>query len=106
MAASATFPSDQKNFPKVLKVTVSPNTADDVRAVTIPRGTKWVTLYFETNAGKVAFQGTDDATIEDDYIVVAANTHLEMRWGKGVEDTDIFLASATAATVCRVAVED
>lgn len=105
MAASAAFPSDQPDFPRVLKVTVSPNTADDVRAVTIPRGTKTVTLYFETNAGKVAFQGTDDAAIEDDYVFVAADTHFEMKW-QGNADRDIYLASGTAATVCRVAIED
>lgn len=69
---------------------------------TKPAGAKRAVVSFDTNPGKVAYQGTDGAAIGVDYMPVPANSPMEFNV-EGVGS--IFCAAATASTVVHVAFE-
>lgn len=54
---------------------------------------------FETNAGKIAFTGTDGGAINANYVLVPAGTQYEINVGNVPA---IYVASATGSTVCSV----
>ena len=73
--------------------------------ITLPRGTRKVSVKFETNAGKVSSTGTDAQAIDGtDYATAAADvwhTFDVSREAHGFPAA-VYLASATGSTVVQV----
>lgn len=61
-----------------------------------------LTVNFEGAPGKVAFTGTDGQAIDSNYIVVPADTCVEIAMGSSLA---IYLASAVASTNVSVVAE-
>lgn len=87
-------------FPDVQQFTMG--ATDVATKVNIPKGSKYASVNFVTNAGKIAMTGTDAAAINAEFIDVPANTCVELRV-RGC--AAIYVASATGSTVCEVVVE-
>ena len=99
---------DGAQYPDIKRITLS-GTPDNATEVVIPASAKTATVRFETNAGKLAFEGTDGAAVNAAHILVTADaTHqFSLTDGSAVSKgvTSFFIASATASTVCSVMLE-
>jgi hypothetical protein len=78
--------------------------AGDVLKVTLPTGTRYVSLYPRAAAGKLTYTGTDSAAIGADYITLEADkwTVVELIRAYGSPPV-IYLAHVNAAGVIEVA---
>jgi hypothetical protein len=76
-----------------VKITLADTNA---RAVTIPNGTRTVTVLFVAVAGTVAYTGTDGNAQTANAIPVAADTLTEIKWPAG--GGTIYIAGASACT--------
>ena len=98
---------DGSAYPQVVRFTLGGSNV--ATKVNIPNSARTATVRFESNDGKLAFSGTDGATVAAAYIVCAGNTTNEFsledgnRVSRGVEA--FYVASATGSTVCSVMVE-
>jgi len=93
------------SFPYVQRVTLG--ATDVLQEITLPSEAGRVSCRFVTNAGKVAFTGTDGAAIGTDYATFDADTWLELAWRGTRPQTlgSVFLASATGSTVVEILIE-
>jgi len=99
MAAAATFPLNQ--HPDELKVTLADT---NVRAVTIPAGTGFVSMYCVSTAGTLAFTGTDAAAQTTNAAPIPADSWHQFKWSRGSGGT-IYIAG-DAASVVHLLIED
>lgn len=87
-----------------IRITLTP--ADEALAVTLPRGTRKVTLQFITNAGKYSNEGVDGAAMTK-FTTIVTNTLIE----KSVNEVEhgipaiIFVESAVDNTVVEITPE-
>ena len=99
---------DGAQYPDALRFTLS-SSVNEATQVVIPSTAVKVSIKFASNAGKVAFEGTDGSAINANYADVAANAWAEMSLGDGINVSNgigsIYVASATASTVCTVVIE-
>jgi hypothetical protein len=99
---------DGAQYPDIKRITLS-GTPDNATEVVIPASAKTATIRFETNAGKLAFNGTDAAAIDSGYIVVTADATHQFSLTDGIAVSkgvgSFFIASGTASTVCSVMLE-
>ena len=87
-------------------------TPDVATKFTLPRNARRIIVQFITNAGKIAWTGTDAVAIGSSYLTVVSNTPYVFTIGGGMGNrkidetaTAIYLASGTASTVVEIIVE-
>ena len=81
--------------------------ADDLTEVTLPGVAYKLSIQFVSNAGKIAFTGTDGSAIGSHYASVAADSWAELAWrgGATAPQSVIYLASGTGSTVVELLAE-
>jgi hypothetical protein len=99
---------DGAQYPDIKRITLS-GTPNNATQVVIQGSAKTATVRFETNAGKLAMEGTDAAAVNAAHILVTADASHQFSLtdglGVSVGVTSFFIASATASTVCSVMLE-
>ena len=99
---------DGAQFPDALRFTLS-STPSNCTEIVMPNTATTVSLKFSDNAGKVAFEGTDGSAINANFVDITADAIAEIGLGDGVNSApgvnSMFVASATASTVCTVVIE-
>lgn len=99
---------DGAQYPDVLRFTTS-GTPNNLTEVVIPARASKASVRFDTNAGKLAFEGTDAAAIGSHYCDIDADTWAELSLADGIGTSkgvgSIFVASATATTTVTVMIE-
>lgn len=103
---SQTF--DGSQYPDLKRFTLS-GSINLVTEVVIPPTASKATIRFETNIGALSFTGTDNATVNANYIAVTADASHEFSLLDGIGSSkgvgSIFVSSPTASTVVSVMVE-
>ena len=98
---------DGAQFPDALRFTLGG--VNVATQVVIPQTASKVTIKFSTNAGKLAFEGTDGAAINANYADISADAFAELSLADGIRESkgvgSIFVASATGSTVCTCIIE-
>ena len=98
---------DGAQYPDIQRFTLGG--VDVATQVVIPPSCKSATVRFETNAGKLAFEGTDGGAVNAAHIAITADAahQFSMLDGIGVSVgvTSFFVASATGSTVVSVMLE-
>ena len=99
---------DGAQYPDALRFTTS-GTPNNVTEVVIPARASKASVRFDTNAGKLAFEGTDGAAVGSHFCDIDANTWAEFGLGDGIGTSkgvgSIFVASGTATTTVTVLIE-
>jgi len=94
----------EPKFPLVFRTTLGGS--DVATEFTLPPEVRRVSLRFETNVGKFAFDGTDAVAIDSNYGEVSADTWYDLDFSlTGKPNTarpKIYLASATGSTVVQI----
>jgi len=98
---------DGSQFPQLLRFTLGG--VDVATQVNIPNAAKTATIRFETNAGKLAFTGTDATAVNANHIVVTADATHQFSVTDGIAVSKgvaaFFVASGTGSTVISVMCE-
>lgn len=98
---------DGSQFPQLLRFTLGG--IDVATQVLFPSAARTATVRFETNAGKLAFTGTDGGAVNANHIAVTADATHQFSVTDGINVSKgvagFFVASATASTVISVMVE-
>jgi broad specificity polyphosphatase/5'/3'-nucleotidase SurE len=99
---------DGAQFPDAVRFTLS-GTPDLATQVVIPSTASKVSVRYDTNDGKLAFEGTDAAAINANYALIDSDYWAELSLSDGINESkgvgSIFVASGTASTVCTVMIE-
>jgi hypothetical protein len=99
---------DGAQYPDIQRFTLSA-TPDNATEVVIVAPASKATVRFESNAGKLAFDGTDGAAVNANHIVVTADATHQFSLTDGIAVSkgvgSFFVASATASTVVSVMLE-
>jgi hypothetical protein len=99
---------DGAQYPDIKRVTLS-GTPNNCTQVLFNQSARTATIRFETNAGKLAFEGTDGAAVDASHIAITADaTHqFSLADGQGVSVGvgSFFLASPIASTVVSIMLE-
>ena len=98
---------DGAQFPDAIRFTLGGSHV--ATQVVIPQTASKVTVKFSTNAGKIAFEGTDGGAINANFADIVGDAFAELSLSDGIRESkgvgSIFLASATASTVCTCIIE-
>ena len=98
---------DGAQYPDIQRFTLG--AANIATKVIIPPTASKATVRFETNAGALAMEGTDAATINANYIVISADASHEFSLLDGLRVSagvgSFFISSPTLSTVVSVMVE-
>jgi len=98
---------DGSQFPQLLRFTLGG--VDVATQVNIPNAAKTATIRFETNAGKLAFTGTDATAVNANHIAVTADATHQFSVTDGISVSKgvaaFYVASATGSTVISVMCE-
>ena len=99
---------DGAQYPDIKRVTLS-GTPNNCTQVLFNQSAKTATIRFETNAGKLAFEGTDAAAVDASPIAITADATHQFSLGDGrgvsVGVGSFYLASGTASTVVSIMLE-
>jgi len=98
---------DGAQYPDIQRFTLG---AENIATeVVVPPTASKATIRFETNNGALAFNGTDAATVNANYIAVTADSSHEFSLLDGIATSkgvgSFFVSSPTASTVISVMVE-
>jgi len=98
---------DGSQFPQLIRFTLGGTDVATLVLITSTAAT--ATVRFETNAGKLAFTGSDAAAINANYIAVTADATHQFAVTDGINVSKgvagFYVASATGSTVVSVMVE-
>ena len=97
---------DGSQFPQLLRFTLG--ATDVATQVLFPSAARSATVRFETNAGKLAFTGTDGGAVNANHIVVTADATHQFSVTDGInvsKGVAGFFVASTGSTVISVMVE-
>ncbi len=99
---------DGAQYPDIKRFTLS-GTANLVTEVVIPPTASKCTIRFESNNGALSMEGTDNTTVNANYIAVTADASHEFSLLDGINVSNgvgsVFVSSPTVSTVVSVMLE-
>lgn len=99
---------DGAQYPDAKRFALS-GSVNNTTEIVVPSSATTATVRFETNAGALSFEGTDNTTVNANYIIVTADATHQFSLGDGFNVskgvTSFFVSSPTASNVVSVMVE-